>query len=85
MKFDKYEARKLAPIGWEYAGHWDGFYHYQKPTGKHDGYYFQMLCLAEDLTPQNMEFMAKHGLSRTGLPNSSKSWRSLPAWRASSC
>lgn len=60
----KTDARKLAPAGWEYAGNWDGFYRYQKPTGKHDGRFYQMLCLEEDLTPENMALMAKHGLSR---------------------
>lgn len=61
---DKQTARELAPAGWAYSGHWDGFYRYQKPTGT-GGHYLQMLCLEEDMTPENIAFMAKHGLSRS--------------------
>lgn len=58
----KQQARDLAPTGYEYGGFIDGFYMYQ--SGNYQDGFYAMFCLPEDMTPENLEFMAKHRLSR---------------------
>ena len=55
-------CRDLAPKGWEYGGFDNGRYLFQ--TGNYQTGFKLMECLAEDLTAKNLEFMAKHNLTR---------------------
>jgi hypothetical protein len=62
---NKQELRDLAPEGYVYGGKWDNHYHFQKGEyTANGGNFLLMSCLPEDLTPENLACMAKHGLTR---------------------
>lgn len=46
----------------EYGGYWDNHYHFHR--GNHSKGFVNMLCLEEDLTIDNLIFMAKNKLTR---------------------
>ena len=71
--FTKQQCRDLAPDGYQYAGYWDGMYHFQ--SGGYPGSYdyankrphtgfYSMACIDEDMTPENLALMAKMRLTR---------------------
>lgn len=62
-KLDKQHCRDLAPTPYHYAGYWEGHYRYIKGSYQEGGFY-EMACLDEDMTADNLAFMAKHNLTR---------------------
>jgi hypothetical protein len=58
-------CRDLAPAGWAYGGFDEGRYLFQ--TGSYATGFKLMECLEEDLTRENLAFMAKHGLTRMAI------------------
>lgn len=55
-------CRALAPEGWVYRGWLDGFYSFT--TGSDTDGFFEMLLRTEDLTPENVKYMADNRLTR---------------------
>lgn len=56
-------CRKLSPPGYIYTGYDNGFYLFQ--SGNYSTGFKEMKCTEEDLTPDNLAFMAEHNLTRS--------------------
>jgi len=68
MEDHKVKCAALAPRGWVYTG-WDGgFYCFQ--TGDYRNGFFEMLCLEEDLTAENLARMVELGVTRVRITQS---------------
>jgi hypothetical protein len=55
-------CQQMAPEGWTYGGYDEGYYLFQK--GDYRTGFVLMELLQEDLTPENIAFMARKGLTR---------------------
>lgn len=52
----------MAPEGWSYGGYDHPFYLYMK--GNYQEGFKEMLCLPEDMTPENLALMVRMNLTR---------------------
>ena len=61
----KQQCRDIAPENYKYAGYWDDLYHFT--TGNQREGYLATSCNEEDLSNGNLEYMAKHNLTRANI------------------
>lgn len=59
---NKQECQAMAPEGWSYGGYDHPFYLYMK--GDYQTGFREMLCLLEDMTPENLALMGRMNLTR---------------------